>query len=272
MEFGTIIGEYTAMELIGSGGYGTVHRGRHVTRGTQVCLKRPHPFRPELLAPFRKEAVILWGLRHACLPTLEACYSDKNGVVTLVMPYIKGANLWKMVSKTLITKKDPFPAQEACEILLQVLDGLDHLHRRGYVHRDVKPGNVIYDRETCRATLIDLGACTDDPAAEVKPGFIEGTLGYVSPEVILGEPASPAADLYGLGMMAAGLAGIQLHISDVLNVRLEETRPIHPSFKRVIEILTREDPALRPLTASEAAGLVAQACAEMAADSSSEHT
>lgn len=114
-----------------------------------------------------------------------------------VMELVRGQTL-----KAIIAAEAPFHATDVAELLGQVGAALDYAHDRGYVHRDVKPGNILVD-ELGRARVVDFGIAkgvADHDLTEVGGGF--GTAGYISPEQASGLMATPASDLYSVGVIA----------------------------------------------------------------------
>ncbi len=120
-----------------------------------------------------------------------------HGTSAIVMPYVDGPSL-----DVVLQQRGRLPIEEAGRILSQVAAGLQHAHDRGVVHRDVKPANVLMDRDG-RAIVTDFGiARRDDGSTPTKTGFVLGTVDYMSPEQRAGERVSPATDQYALGVMA----------------------------------------------------------------------
>jgi serine/threonine protein kinase len=119
------------------------------------------------------------------------------GTSAIVMQYVDGPSL-----DVVLQQRGRLPIEEAGRILSQVAAGLQHAHDRGVIHRDVKPANVLIDRDG-RAIVTDFGiARRDDGSTPTKTGFVLGTVDYMSPEQRAGERVSPATDQYALGVMA----------------------------------------------------------------------
>jgi eukaryotic-like serine/threonine-protein kinase len=120
-----------------------------------------------------------------------------QGTSAIVMQYVDGPSL-----DVVLQQRGRLPIEEAGRILSQVAAGLQHAHDRGVIHRDVKPANVLIDRDG-RAIVTDFGiARRDDGSTPTKTGFVLGTVDYMSPEQRAGERVSPATDQYALGVMA----------------------------------------------------------------------
>src|SRR4029077_12144314 len=101
-----------------------------------------------------------------------------------------------------LSAEGTLPAAMAARVISEVARGLDALHGAGIVHRDVKPGNVLFDAEGT-AKLTDFGLAKGRAYTVLtQPGQVIGTLDYLAPELIRGEPATPQSDLYALGCVA----------------------------------------------------------------------
>ncbi len=120
-----------------------------------------------------------------------------QGTSAIVMQYVDGPSL-----DVVLQQQGRLSIEEAGRLLAQVAAGLQHAHDRGVIHRDVKPANVLIDRDG-RAIVTDFGiARRDDGSTPTKTGFILGTVDYMSPEQRAGERVTPATDQYALGVMA----------------------------------------------------------------------
>jgi len=185
-------GRYRLEELLGAGAAGRVFRARDEVTGRRVAVKlfstsyvRGH----DSFERFVREARIASALKHPNLVEAHD-FSADNGY--LVMEFMTGGSLAGRLGHHL----DPGTVRR---MMLDVLAGLELAHRRGIVHRDVKPANIFFDaRGTAKlgdfgvAHLIDLG--------QTQTGGLIGTLAYMSPEQITGAPLTVAADLYSLGV------------------------------------------------------------------------
>ena len=185
---------------IGRGGMGVVYRGMDVRLERPVAIK----VLPESLADvadirerFLREARTAAKLSHQnIVPIYRA--DDLRGVVFIVMAYVDGESLADRLAK-----RGTLPAQELVPILRDVASALDDAHAHGIVHRDIKPENILLDRVTGRALVTDFGIAR---VAEAKPltatGQVLGTVHYMSPEQISGDPVDGRSDLYSLGVVA----------------------------------------------------------------------
>ena len=220
---------YRLEELLGRGGMGEVYRARDVRLGRLVALKVLAPnvaederFRERLL----RESRLAASLDHPnVIPIYEA--GEEGARLFIVMRFVAGGDL-----KELLRREGALDPARAVAIFEQVADALDAAHRRGLVHRDVKPSNVLLDREGGRehCYLADFGLTQSASEQGPADGQFMGTVDYVSPEQIRGETLDGRADQYGLAcLMFKCLTGTvpYQHRSEVaaLFAHLEEPAP-----------------------------------------------
>jgi serine/threonine protein kinase len=192
------LGPYRIIDSLGQGGMGQVFRAEHAVLERTVAVKvlPRQSCTPEAIAAFTREIRAQARLDHENLVQAFDAGHDGN-VYYLVSEYVPGADLRKLVREN-----GPLGMQTAASIISQVARGLDHAHRQGLIHRDVKPGNVLVTPEG-HAKLSDLGLAGPLEAdAENDPRFgkIVGTADYVSPDHIKAPWApTPAWDIYSLG-------------------------------------------------------------------------
>ena len=200
-----LMDRYRILERIGSGGMATVHRAHDERLDRDVAAKVLLPNLaddPTTAARFAREAQALAAASH---PGVVAVYDvDPGDAATgrepfFVMELCSGGSLADRLTGD--RRLDP---ADLVPILVSVADGLADLHRRGIVHRDVKPQNILFTAD--RAKLADFGLAQADGAAGLSelttPGTAVGTLAYLAPEILAGARASFAADVYGLGVVA----------------------------------------------------------------------
>jgi len=267
LALGTIIGPYRIEALLGEGGMGKVFRAVRLGETEPVALKVMRSRlsgEEESRRRFLREARAAGEVRHRHLvPVLDAGEDGERRY--LVMPYVPGRNLDDRLAE------GPLPVDDLVQILAEVASGLDALHRAGLVHRDVKASNVLLDREGS-AALTDFGlAKRDDWSRLTKMGQVMGTVDYIAPELLRGEPATPASDLYALGCvtyeMVAGRPPFEGGMFEVGMAHLEK-QPADPAARRgdaprglgqAVLLALDKDPRRRPPTATAFANLVGAA-------------
>jgi hypothetical protein len=191
------VGSYILVRRIGSGGTADVWLGRNAVSGgiAAVKVRSPRAEKP-VGAPaiFAREARMVARLAH---PHIVSLFELGNDFV--VMPFIDGMTLARRLAT-------PLAPAVAVRIVGQVANALEHAHARGIVHRDVKPSNILLDRNET-AFLADFGvaAAIDEPG-----GRMAGTLRYMAPEQIRREPIGPAADQYALGLTLLEALGCEV--------------------------------------------------------------
>lgn len=195
----TVVAGHYEVDLddpLGSGGMAIVYRGRDLRTRRTVALKtlRPEYRRdPDARARFRREARTLAFLHHPNVARVYDLYED-NDAPWAVLEYVPGRSL-----KQEIAEQGPFDVETTAHLLDQVAVALAHLHRRGLVHLDVKPQNLIVTPERT-VKLIDFGlAQRAGQPQETIGGLAFGTAAYLSPEQACGEAVGAATDVYALG-------------------------------------------------------------------------
>ncbi len=223
-------GRYRLERRLGAGGMATVWLALDTRLARSVAIKLPS----ESLAAdetfairFEREAQTAAALSHPHLVSVFD-YGTEGDRPYLVSEYIDGLNLAQM--------RDRKRAPETEALARTLLEALAHIHRAGIVHRDVKPGNVLVDREG-KILLTDFGiAQSTEETSLTAAGHVVGTLSYLAPEVKRGERAGPKSDLYSLGVL--------------LTEQLDEEDP--DRVRRLADALTRQDPTERPADAERA--------------------
>ena len=224
-------GRYRIEAQLGAGGAGTVYRARHLGLDRAVALKvlRTRE-RWGSRKRFEREARALAQLSHEHIVAVSDCGVDGD-VPYLVMELLEGESLSARL------ERGALPAELACDLLLQLLEGLAYVHERGLVHRDVKPGNLFLERTAHgreRLKLLDFGLAklleqTEDAAVTLS-GEVFGTPAYMPPEQITGESIDARSDVYSVGLVAfemiAGRRAFQGHEAELLRQQLVDPLPL----------------------------------------------
>ena len=258
---GTVLGgRYVLDDQIGNGGYGEVWRATDTVLARPVAVKLLHPRytqRSEALARFRAEARHAGGLSHENIAQVFDYGEPADGQPPyLVMELVDGPSL-----ETVLTG-GPLDDTRTMDIMAQAAAGLRAAHAAGMIHRDIKPGNLLL-APGGTVKITDFGiAHTIGSAPLTASGELIGTPGYLAPERAMGERATPASDLYSLGMLAYEcLAGTPPFRGTPLEVALaHRDRPLPPlppsvavGVAALVMRLAAKDPARRLSDAAEVA-------------------
>lgn len=194
----TLDGRYHIVERIAAGGMGEVFRARDAVLSREVAIKVLHRSLASdqaFVERFRREARAAATLNHPNIVTVYD-WGAVDGIYFMVMEYVHGRSVRELLNAT----GRLAPAQ-AAEIVRQALLALEHAHARGIVHRDLKPENILVTPEGL-VKLTDLGlARAFADGRTTRAGVVSGTVQYLAPEQIRGEPADPRSDLYSLGIL-----------------------------------------------------------------------
>jgi serine/threonine-protein kinase len=187
------------VERIAAGGMGEVFRAHDAVLAREVAIKVLHRSLagdPAFVDRFRREARAAAGLAH---PNIVAVYDwgAVDGVYYMVMEYVRGPSV-----RHLLNERGRLEPAQAVDILRQTLLALGHAHHEGFVHRDMKPENLLVTHEGV-VKVADFGLARAYADGRVtQAGAVTGTVQYLAPEQIRGEPADPRSDLYSLGIVA----------------------------------------------------------------------
>lgn len=237
---GRTLGKYEIVGLIGQGGMATVYKAyqREIDRHVALKVLPPHPGQdPQYVERFRLEARTVARLQHPhILPLYD--YGNQDDILFLVTAYVEGGSLGDRI------RHGPMPLADVDHVLRQISSALDYAHKNGMIHRDIKPDNILLDKEG-NALLTDFGIVklAEGDANLTATGGMIGTPAYMSPEQGQGLPVSPATDVYSLGVVVFEMiSGQQPYTADTgLQIVLKHiTEPI-PS---VVEIKPGVPPAV----------------------------
>lgn len=250
-----ILGRYRPLRPLGSGSSGSVWLARDERTGLEVALKVV-PREGRVADRAEREAGVAAQLRH---PRCQRIYEHAadQGHIYIAYEYVPGCTLREAIRGNRLTDRD------AIEAAAQILEGLAHAHAKGIVHRDVKPANVILaDQPEISVRLLDFGLAQFESAATLTAvGDIPGTLAYISPERLAGEQASPASDVWAVGVLLwEALAGRHPFWAPSLPATgkkikegaqpLERVRPdLPPPLHAVVARALERDPRKRPSAA-----------------------
>lgn len=265
---GTKLGPYEIVSQLGAGGMGEVYRARDTRLDRIVAIK----VLPETLANdadrlqrFEQEARVLSTLSH---PNLLAIYDvgTQSGLHYLVSEFLEGQTLRDRMAG------GPLPQRKASEYALQIANGLAAAHDKGIVHRDLKPENIFITRDD-HVKILDFGLAkqqsqsipglTGETAtlagpAPTAPGTVLGTVGYMSPEQVRGQPLDSRSDIFSFGaILYEMISGKRAFKGDsgveVLNAILKDEPPeidieqlkVSPGLERIVRHCLEKNPAAR---------------------------
>ncbi|MDQ6746292.1 MAG: serine/threonine protein kinase, partial [Actinomycetota bacterium] len=192
------LGRYQYVSTLGSGGMGTVVLAQDTLLGRQVALKRMHASADvRSLARLRREALLGASVSHPNLVSIYDVLTEEDGELVIVMEYVPGETL-----AAALDRQRRLAVPEALALLEGVAAGLDAIHRRSIVHRDVKPPNILLSPGGA-VKLTDLGiALIPDRTRITSAGAVIGSFRYMAPEQLADAPSSPAIDIYALAAVA----------------------------------------------------------------------
>ena len=276
---GRRIGPYQIVSQIGAGGMGEVYRATDTRLNRTVAIKvlSPHlSLRPDLRKRFEREARAISNLNHPHICTLHDI-GQAEGFDYLVMEYLEGGTLAKRL------KKGPLPTEQLLRIAIEIATALHQAHRKGVVHRDLKPGNIMLTKTGTK--LLDFGLAkqaggTSAPArvessvrgsarfteseSLTEEGLILGTLEYMAPEQVEGKEIDARTDIFAFGVvmyeMATGRKAFEGESKASLTVAILTSEPppitkiqplAPPALERVVKRCLAKDPEDRWQTARD---------------------
>ncbi len=198
-DIGSVLGgRYRLVELLGEGGMATIYRARdnQLERDVAVKVLRPEYGRdPDFFARFRQEAQSAASLNHQNVVAVYDYGTDEIGPF-IVMELVDGEDL-----ASIIRRGGALPPRQAARLAAEIARAIAAAHEHGFVHRDIKPGNVLVTRDG-RVKVADFGIARAIAEAQLTlPGTTLGSVHYFSPEQARGETAGPASDIYSLGIV-----------------------------------------------------------------------
>ncbi len=251
---------YELLDVLGQGGMATVYRGRDTRLGRPVAIKLLHSQYVgdnQFLQRFEHEAQAAAGL--SAHPNIVDVYDvgQDNGVPYIVMELVEGRDL-----STLIEQEGPLPVDRTIHIAEQAADALDYAHQRGFVHRDVKPQNIMVGPND-EVKITDFGIAKSALSTAVtQAGMTFGTADYISPEQAQGITATAQSDIYGLGIVVyemltkhlpfTGDSPMAVALQQIQNTPppLSQWNPtLPPNLERIVLTALAKDPRQRPASA-----------------------
>jgi len=259
---GKTIAHYRILEPLGAGGMGEVYRAhdQHLDRDVAVkVLRRGSLADPTSRERFRREAHLLSRFSHPGVATIFD-FDTQDDMDFLVMEYVPGGTLESRL------QKGPLGLDDLTRIGAEIGDALEDAHRQGILHRDLKPGNIVLTA-TGTPKILDFGLASLMHASHTvtnltQANTIGGSLPYMAPEQLRGEPDDSRTDVYAFGTvlyeMATGRRPFEKNRPEALMFEILHgtTHPVRslrpeapPELDRLIESCLSKDPALRPTSA-----------------------
>lgn len=259
---GRSLGPYDIRLLIGRGGMSTVYMGYQPAADRVVAIKVLPADRLDddaFTTRFQREVRTIANLEHPhILPVYDV--GEDDGQLYLVMRYVSGGTLSDLVRERLPDMK------QVVRIVTQLADALDHAHEKGIVHGDVKPSNALLDAKG-NVYLADFGIARLQQAGH-GAAELAGTPGYLAPEIVRGEAAGPASDVYALGaVIYEMLTGEppyvrpdpQATLDAHLNAPVPSVRDFDPNVNGAVDAVVKRAMAKAPADRFESAGALAGA-------------
>ena len=262
---GEVLDGYVIEELIGRGGMGVVYRALDRELGRWVALKVIAPAvagDPIFRRRFEREWRLAAALEHPHVVPVHRA-GEERGHLFLVMRLIQGESL-----ETRLGAGGPLEPQTAVDVVEQIAQALDAAHAQGLVHRDVKPANILLERDGGWSYLVDFGLTVtlDAQGAFTRAGVFMGTAAYAAPEQISGGEVEPRTDVYALGgVLHHCLTGEPPfpaeHLLDALAAHLSRSPPrpsacrtgVPQGFDEVVARAMAKEPMRRFASAGELA-------------------
>ncbi|MEA2156569.1 MAG: eukaryotic-like serine/threonine-protein kinase, partial [Solirubrobacteraceae bacterium] len=228
-EDAVVDGRYQVMAHLGTGGMAEVYCAQDLQLGRKVALKVLHErfaADAEFVERFRREASSAAGLQHQHVVSVYD-RGEWDGTSYIAMEYVPGRTL-----KQLVVDEGPLDPQRAVDLTVQILRAARFAHRRGIIHRDFKPQNVIVDDED-RAKVTDFGIARAGASDMTQTGSIMGTAQYLSPEQAQGHAVTARSDLYSIGIvlyeLLTGRVPFEAEAAVTIALKQVSEAPVPPS-------------------------------------------
>ncbi|MFJ3214951.1 protein kinase [Kitasatospora sp. NPDC086801] len=259
-------GRYVLQRLLGEGGMASVHLAYDSVLDRQVALKSMHSELgrdDSFKERFRREAQAVARLEHPNIVTVydsgEDVAPDGSSTPYIVMQLVDGKGLREAINEA-VAQYGAMPTEESLRVIVGVLNALEASHDMALVHRDIKPGNVMFDRKG-NVKVMDFGiarALEPGVTSMTQTGMVVGTPQYLSPEQALGKPVDARSDLYSVGVMLFEMLTGQLvfdgdsafsiaykHVQEEPPAPSTLNRSVTPAVDAFVTQALRKDPAHR---------------------------
>lgn len=272
-------GRFVIEEVLGSGGMSIIYKARQLRVNRHVAIKTLRiqtEAKPIYKERFQREINSLCSLNHPNVVTVYDCIVGPDDQPYVVMDYLRGRSL-----EALIKSEGPLVVGRFASIAMQICSALDHAHKNGVVHRDLKPGNIVLiDDETDFVKVVDFGLAklSVDNRNLTQSGELWGSPPYMSPEQCMGESGDERSDIYSLGAVMYEMIVGKDPFSDAHSVFDFIQRHIHASpppffqanpnvnvsieLESVIFKALEKSPLDRFQTAQELQDAIVKACGE----------
>ena len=271
------LGRYELDRELGRGAMGTVYLGRDPRINRVVAIKAipiVEEFSEEDLAEARarffREAEMAGRLKHPGIVTVHDAGED-GGIAWIAMEYVGGHLLSEHVASDRL-----LPPKTVLELAARVADALDYAHAQDVIHRDIKPGNIMFDPATLETKITDFGIARLTNSSATRTGIVLGTPSFMAPEQLEGRNVTGRSDLFALGVTlfqllagqlpfrADSMTGLMDKIANAPHPPLNTIRPdLAPCVSEIVDRALQKNPADRFATAGDLARAI-RACAASA--------
>ena len=262
---GKQISNFQINAQLGSGGMGTVYKAKDLKLNRNVAIKMLHPHitnNSNAYKRFQNEAQISAQINHPNVATLYDFISHE-GRSYIVMEYVNGETI-----ESVLEAKGKFSEKESIDIVIQMLRGLGEAHRLNILHRDLKPGNIMVNKNGF-TKLMDFGIARFNNSTRITAqNKVIGTAEYIAPEIYQSKEPSKVSDLYAVGVILYEmLSGKSLFQADsdatliykVVHGKTDfDVKAIHPQLGNIIKTLTHKNPKRRYRTAEEVIAILSK--------------
>jgi serine/threonine-protein kinase len=259
IEVGQKVGDYEIVGKLGAGGLGMVYEARHLISRRAEAMKVLLPSQTgtaEMVERFRREVQLLATLNHPNIASLHNAFYHRDQLV-MVMELVHGETLRDR------SRRIAMPLPAVVDYASQILSALSFAHQAGVVHRDIKPSNIMIT-ESEVVKLLDFGiAISDRSVGLTTPGFLLGSLNYMSPEQLNGEKATARSDIYSVAVTLYEVLTGRLPFTGATNYEImighlqrtpvspmEVNAVIPPTVSQAVMRALAKDPMQRFATAS----------------------